>query len=94
MAVATGRESAPEWEWAKWLPHVQARGLTDGAGSVRLISTDPVELEDRLAARLEGRPRFHPDGQPVPEQPHLVVILDGVSLPPTSLLASPRACRA
>ncbi len=89
IAVFAARESAPEWEWAKWLPHVQAPGVADGAGSLRLISTDPVELEDRLASRLEGRPRFHPGGPPVPEQPHLVVVLDGVSLPPTSLLASP-----
>ncbi|WP_086739831.1 type VII secretion protein EccCa [Streptomyces glaucescens] len=89
VAVATGRESAPEWEWAKWLPHVQARGEADGAGSRRLITTDPVELEDLLGTRLQGRPRFHPSAPPVPEQPHLVVVLDGVSLPPTSLLASP-----
>ncbi|MFB7507535.1 type VII secretion protein EccCa, partial [Streptomyces broussonetiae] len=89
IAIVTGRGSVPEWEWAKWLPHVQAPGLADGAGSVRLITTDPVELEDRLASRLEGRPRFHPAGAPVPEQPHLVVVLDGISLPPTSLLANP-----
>jgi S-DNA-T family DNA segregation ATPase FtsK/SpoIIIE len=89
IAVATGRESAPWWEWAKWLPHAQAPGRTDGAGSIRLITTDPAELEDLLAPRLEGRPRFHPDGPPVPEQPHLVIVLDGVSLPPTSFLANP-----
>ncbi|MET7272801.1 type VII secretion protein EccCa [Streptomyces flaveolus] len=89
IAIATGRESTGEWEWSKWLPHVQSRGAADGAGSIRLITTDPVELEDLLADRLQGRPRFHPDGQPVPDQPHLVVVLDGVSLPPTSLLASP-----
>ncbi|MGW5769540.1 type VII secretion protein EccCa [Streptomyces longwoodensis] len=88
VAVAAAPESAPEWEWAKWLPHAQAPGLADGAGSVRLISADPLELEDLLGARLRGRPRFHPAGPPVPEQPHVVVVLDGVSLPPTSLLAS------
>lgn len=89
IAMATGRECTQEWEWSKWLPHVQSKGAADGAGSKRLITTDPVELEDLLADRLQGRPRFHPDGQPVPDQPHLVVVLDGVSLPPTSLLASP-----
>ncbi|MET8117212.1 type VII secretion protein EccCa [Streptomyces prasinus] len=89
IAMATGRECTQEWEWSKWLPHVQSEGAADGAGSRRLITTDPVELEDLLADRLQGRPRFHPDGQPVPDQPHLVVVLDGVSLPPTSLLASP-----
>ncbi|MFB7709422.1 type VII secretion protein EccCa [Streptomyces sp. NPDC056105] len=89
IAVATGREAAPQWEWAKWLPHSQAAGQTDGAGSRRLITTDPMELEAMLTTRLQGRPRFHPGGTPVPEQPHLVVVLDGVSLPPVSMLASP-----
>ncbi|MFI2719896.1 type VII secretion protein EccCa [Streptomyces collinus] len=89
IAVATGRDSAPEWEWTKWLPHVQARGEADGAGSLRLITTNPLELEDLLGAGLQSRPRFHPSAPPVPEQPHVVVVLDGVSLPPTSLLASP-----
>ncbi|MDX3548840.1 type VII secretion protein EccCa [Streptomyces europaeiscabiei] len=89
VAVATGRETAPEWEWAKWLPHTQTRGGADGAGSMRLITIDPMELEDRLTTVLQGRPRFHPAAPPAPEQPHLVVVLDGVSLPPTSLLAGP-----
>ncbi|GAA2607023.1 type VII secretion protein EccCa [Streptomyces lienomycini] len=89
IAVATGRESAAEWEWAKWLPHAQAGGAADGAGSRRLMTADPGALEELLGARLEGRPRFHPEGRPVPDQPHLVIVLDGVSLPPTSLLASP-----
>ncbi|MEV3974541.1 type VII secretion protein EccCa [Streptomyces sp. NPDC050698] len=89
IAVATGRDSAPEWEWTKWLPHVQARGEADGAGSLRLITTNPLQLEDLLGAGLQSRPRFHPSAPPVPEQPHVVVVLDGVSLPPTSLLASP-----
>ncbi|CAM5601650.1 Type VII secretion protein EccCa OS=Streptomyces alboniger OX=132473 GN=eccCa PE=4 SV=1 [Streptomyces alboniger] len=89
IAVAAGRESAPEWEWAKWLPHLQTRGVTDGAGSMRLITSDPLELEERLDTILQGRPRFHPAAPPVADQPHLVVVLDGVSLPPTSLLASP-----
>ncbi|MDX3614256.1 type VII secretion protein EccCa [Streptomyces europaeiscabiei] len=94
IAVATGRESAPAWEWAKWLPHTQTRGVTDGAGSMRLITTDPMELEDRLTAVLQSRPRFHPAAPPVSDQPHLVVLLDGVSLPPTSLLASPEGLQS
>ncbi|MFH8445886.1 type VII secretion protein EccCa [Streptomyces sp. NPDC018026] len=89
IAVATGRESAPDWEWTKWLPHAQAGDAADGAGSRRLVTADPTALEELLGARLEGRPRFHPAGRPVPDQPHLVIVLDGVSLPPTSLLASP-----
>ncbi|GAA1434806.1 type VII secretion protein EccC [Streptomyces thermospinosisporus] len=89
VAVAASRETLPHWEWAKWLPHVQVPDVADGAGSRRLISGDPREIEDLLASRLTGRPRFHPNAAPLPETPHVVVVLDGVSLPPDSLLASP-----
>lgn len=88
IAVATGREAAPQWEWAKWLPHAQAPGPADGAGSRRLITTSLPDLEDLLAGRLEGRPRFQPGGQPLVEQPHVVVVLDGESVAPMSVLAS------
>ncbi|MFF9899706.1 type VII secretion protein EccCa [Streptomyces longispororuber] len=88
IAVAAGPESAPRWEWAKWLPHCQARGAADGAGSRRLITTDPAELDVLLSARLRGRPRFHPGSTPLPDEPHVVVVLDGLSLPPESVLAT------
>ncbi|MFH9575035.1 type VII secretion protein EccCa [Streptomyces sp. NPDC017230] len=89
VAVAASREAAHHWEWAKWLPHAQLPGVADGAGSRRLISGDAGELEDLLAARLTGRPRFHPNAAPLPETPHIVVVLDGVSLPADSMLANP-----
>lgn len=88
VAVAAGPESAPRWEWAKWLPHCQVQGAADGAGSRRLITGDPARLEVLLSARLQGRPRFHAGGTPLPDEPHVVVVLDGVSLPPSSVLAS------
>ncbi|MFD3501809.1 type VII secretion protein EccCa [Streptomyces sp. NPDC058676] len=89
IVVAAGRQALPHWEWAKWLPHVQAPGSVDGAGSRRLIDSDTRELENLLATRLTGRPRFHPNAAPLPEEPHIVVVLDGVSLPPDSVLANP-----
>ncbi|MFF8017090.1 type VII secretion protein EccCa [Streptomyces sp. NPDC007929] len=89
IVVAAGREALPHWEWAKWLPHVQAPGAVDGAGSRRLIDSDTRELENLLAARLTGRPRFHPNAAPLPDEPHIVVVLDGLSLPPDSVLAGP-----
>lgn len=89
IVVAAGREALPHWEWAKWLPHAQASGAVDGAGSRRLIGSDARELEDLLGTRLTGRPRFHPDATPLPDEPHIVVVLDGLSLPPDSVLASP-----
>lgn len=89
IALACGRDAAPHWEWAKWLPHLQSPGAADGAGTRRLIVGDPMELEELLSGRLEGRPRFNPGGLPVPDQPHVVVVLDGLSLPPISSLAVP-----
>lgn len=89
IVVAAGREALPHWEWTKWLPHVQAPGAVDGAGSRRLIDSDSRELENLLATRLTGRPRFHPNAAPLPEEPHIVVVLDGLSLPPDSVLANP-----
>ncbi|MFD7709234.1 type VII secretion protein EccCa [Streptomyces sp. NPDC059785] len=88
IVVAAGREALPHWEWAKWLPHVQAPGAVDGAGSRRLIGGDARELEDLLAGRLTGRPRFHPNAAPLADEPHIVVVLDGLSLLPDSVLAS------
>ncbi|MFF6999956.1 type VII secretion protein EccCa [Streptomyces sp. NPDC008313] len=89
IVVAAGREALPRWEWTKWLPHVQAPGTVDGAGSRRLIGSDPHELEALLATRLTGRPRFHRNASPLPDEPHIVVVLDGLSLPPDSALATP-----
>ncbi|MEU5977396.1 type VII secretion protein EccCa [Streptomyces sp. NPDC047315] len=89
VVIATGRDCAEHWEWAKWLPHVQAPGAGDGAGSRRLITADARELDDLLLGRLDGRPRFQSGGQPLLDQPHVVVVLDGQSVSPTSPLASP-----
>ncbi len=88
IGVATGPEEAARWEWAKWLPHVQDADSADGAGSRRLITTSSLALEQQLAARLDGRPRFQPGGRPLLDQPHVVIVLDGASVPPTSVLAA------
>ncbi|MEU3305244.1 type VII secretion protein EccCa [Streptomyces sp. NPDC006678] len=88
VAIAAGSAAAPHWEWAKWLPHVQAPGAADGAGSRRFITTDAGELQDMLASHLEGRPRFQGGHQPLLDRPHVVVVLDGQSVPPMSALAA------
>ncbi|WP_431041872.1 type VII secretion protein EccCa [Streptomyces sp. P1-3] len=89
IAVVSGRGMASSWEWAKWLPHAQAPDAFDGAGSRRLISDDLVEVEDLLRTRLDGRTRFSRDAQPVLDQPHVVVVLDGALVPPDSVFAAP-----
>ncbi|MEE1941772.1 type VII secretion protein EccCa [Streptomyces sp. TRM 70361] len=89
VGVVAGRGAEERWEWAKWLPHAQAAGTADGAGTRRLITGDVAELEGLLGAKLEGRPRFNSAGQPLLDQPHVLIVLDGgATVPPGSMLAS------
>jgi S-DNA-T family DNA segregation ATPase FtsK/SpoIIIE len=87
IGVAAAPGAVPEWEWAKWLPHVQHPTESDGAGSLRMICPSLDELESLLAEQLGGRARFNRDAVPVPDQPHLVVVVDGASVGPDSVLA-------
>ncbi|MEV7196107.1 type VII secretion protein EccCa [Streptomyces sp. NPDC093510] len=89
VAVVAAPGAVGRWDWTKWLPHCQLPGQVDGAGARRLFGDDLGELEQLLADRLDGRPRFSRDGQPVLDQPHLVVVLDGGMVPPTSAFAAP-----
>jgi DNA segregation ATPase FtsK/SpoIIIE, S-DNA-T family len=88
LAVVAAPSAVGRWDWTKWLPHSQLAGQFDGAGTRRLFGDDLGELEQLLAARLEGRPRFSRDGQPVLDQPHIVVVLDGGIVPSTSAFAA------
>ncbi|MEV5974319.1 type VII secretion protein EccCa [Streptomyces sp. NPDC051921] len=88
LAVVAARGAQERWDWTKWLPHTQVAGTVDGAGTKRLFGDDLGELEQLIRSRLDGRPRFSRDNQPVLDQPHVVVILDGGMVPPDSLLAA------
>ncbi|MFJ5550470.1 type VII secretion protein EccCa [Streptomyces sp. NPDC093225] len=88
VAVVAAPGAVPEWDWTKWLPHAQLPGQVDGAGTKRLFGDDLGELERLLAGRLDGRPRFSRDVQPVLDQPHVLVVLDGGSVPQDSVFAA------
>ncbi|MFJ7153872.1 type VII secretion protein EccCa [Streptomyces sp. NPDC101118] len=88
VAVVAAPGAVPAWDWVKWLPHTQVPGQVDGAGTKRLFGDDVTELEGLLASRLDGRPRFSRDVQPVLDQPHVVVVLDGATVPPDSVFAA------
>ncbi|MFE7577343.1 type VII secretion protein EccCa [Streptomyces sp. NPDC057521] len=88
VAVVAAREAAGYWEWVKWLPHVQVPGEVDGAGTRRLFARDTAGLEPLLGALLEGRGRFVPEGAPLPDRPHVVVVLDGAGVAPGSVLGA------
>jgi S-DNA-T family DNA segregation ATPase FtsK/SpoIIIE len=86
VAVVAAPGAQAEWEWAKWLPHAQDTSV-DGAGTRRLIVEDLGEVEDLLADELDGRGRFNPQGPPVADSPHVVIVLDGGSVPADSVIA-------
>ncbi|MEW2545733.1 type VII secretion protein EccCa [Streptomyces sp. NPDC047002] len=88
VAVVAAPQAVPRWDWTKWLPHTQVQGQLDGAGTRRLFGDDLGEIERLLRPRLDGRPRFGRDSQPVLDQPHVVVVLDGGMVPPDSLFAA------
>ncbi|MDQ0789570.1 type VII secretion protein EccCa [Streptomyces sp. B3I8] len=88
VAVVASPGAAARWDWSKWLPHCQLTGRFDGAGTRRLFGDDLGELEQLLADRLTDRPRFARDGGPLLDQPHILVVLDGGTVPPTSAFAA------
>ncbi|MFD7136023.1 type VII secretion protein EccCa [Streptomyces sp. NPDC059894] len=88
VAVVAAPGAVARWDWTKWLPHCQVPGQFDGSGTRRLFGDDLGELEQLLTSRLDGRPRFSRDGQPVLDQPHILVVLDGGIVPPTSAFAA------
>lgn len=88
VAVVAARDAAVCWEWVKWLPHVQSSGAVDGAGARRLFARDAAGLEPLLGALLEGRGRFVPEGAPLPDRPHVVVVVDGAGVAPGSVLGA------
>ena len=84
VAVVAAPDRQAEWEWVKWLPHNQYTRRSDGAGAMRLAFASTLELERLLDDDLTGRPRHSPESKPLLTAPHLVVLLDGGELPPTS----------
>ncbi|MVA74820.1 type VII secretion protein EccCa [Auraticoccus sp. F435] len=79
LAVCAAPDAVGAWEWAKWLPHVQHPTRTDGAGSLRMITTSANELA-QLAEGMGGQDR---------PPAHLVVVTDGVPGASAEMLASP-----
>ncbi|MFZ2510546.1 MAG: type VII secretion protein EccCa, partial [Gordonia sp. (in: high G+C Gram-positive bacteria)] len=77
LAIVTGDLLGPDWDWAKWLPHVSHRSAVDRLGAARMIYDSLASLETDLSADLAERGRFSRSAPPVTTRPHLLVILDG-----------------
>ena len=77
IAVVTAGRPKVDWEWAKWLPHVQHPSRVDGAGPVRMMASSLAQIEYLLGDQLRDRPRFARNAQPTGDAPHILIVIDG-----------------
>ncbi len=75
------------WDWVKWLPHAQHPVEQDGAGQARLLAHGVDALTELLDAELGERGRFEAAAAPSADEPYVVIVLDGVTVPAESRLA-------
>jgi S-DNA-T family DNA segregation ATPase FtsK/SpoIIIE len=82
IAVCVGDESRAHWDWVKWLPHTQDLDRRDATGPRRLVADSITELEKLLGGgEFVGRPPFEPDSPVSANEPFVVLVIDGASLP-------------
>ena len=46
LQVYVVTDAPSQWDWAKWLPHMQHQAKRDGCGERRLLFSSPAELEE------------------------------------------------
>src|SRR5262249_31536585 len=82
LGVVRAEQQAPDWEWAKWLPHAQHPSALDGELPARLIAPNVPALAELLESEVERRLEEHQRrrGQPATHREHLIVIVDGEHL--------------
>ncbi|MGP4014266.1 type VII secretion protein EccCa [Saccharopolyspora sp. 5N708] len=88
IGFLTGGAESAHWRWAKWLPHNAHQSEVDAAGAVRLFADEHDDLLRLLGPGFAARPAFDGDARPGPAEPLLVIVVDGVELPPGSRLTS------
>ncbi|MEN3310212.1 MAG: segregation ATPase FtsK/SpoIIIE, family [Micromonosporaceae bacterium] len=86
IAVVAAPDRHTDWDWVKWLPHAQDDRRVDAAGASRLVFDSMEALERVFGEDLSARPRHSPDARPLTSAPHLLVVLDGGDVAPTSQL--------
>jgi len=77
VAVVTAGRAKVDWEWAKWLPHVQHPSRVDGAGPMRMMASSLARIEELLGEQLRDRPRFSRNAAPPGDGPHILIVIDG-----------------
>ncbi len=87
VAVLSSDEHLAHWDWVKWLPHAQSQEQSDAVGPMRMVTTSLADLAALLPPDLSDRPRFGADERPA--SPHILLITDGVELPPGNHVVPP-----
>ncbi|MGH2787372.1 MAG: type VII secretion protein EccCa [Actinomycetota bacterium] len=100
FVVAIDGDTAAEWTWVKWLPHVEHPDENDIVGRARMFSADLDELVALIGAELEERQRVMRQAGAASSPAagmHIVVVVDRpgrgglVGIPPLdALLEQPR----
>ena len=81
LVGCVSRDRYRDWDWLKWLPHAVDPDQSDDAGPVRLVGS-LAELTAMLGPQLSQRPPFARNQPLDPEQPFLVVLVDGGDIAP------------
>ncbi|MFF4168854.1 type VII secretion protein EccCa [Streptomyces sp. NPDC001744] len=89
VALCVSDERRADWEWLKWLPHAQHGYQRDGAGQARLAAADFPSLEELLGADFTQRPPFDPETPPSRDEPFVLVVVDGGTVPPGHRVTGP-----
>ncbi len=87
VAVLAAERNLVHWDWLKWLPHAASGRQSDAAGPSRMVTTSLSDLSALLPADLSDRPRFGAADRPA--TPHILLVTDGVELPPGNHVIPP-----
>ncbi|MEP7738063.1 type VII secretion protein EccCa [Nocardioides sp. 31GB23] len=87
VAVLASEQNLAHWDWVKWLPHGLSAQRSDAVGAQRMVTTSLDDLADLLPPDLGDRPRFGADERPA--TPHILLVTDGVALPPGNHVVPP-----
>jgi ESX secretion system protein EccC len=77
IACCLSARRLPDWDWLKWLPHTADASRVDAAGPARLCAGSLPALATMLGDDLGQRGPFSKGAPMDPDQPYIVVILDG-----------------
>jgi len=81
VGLCLGSEASAEWEWMKWLPHVQHPTQQDAAGQARLVADSADGLDRMLGQQFSERPRWEQGALPTREEPFVLILCDGGRVP-------------